>query len=88
MEGVAIYRNYLNEPTLIMYKEYSNNNVFFATFCNKKLKYQFITTKCLTEIMPKECNHILISLLFNRNINVMLDVWFIIIKNRLIYLST
>lgn len=88
MEGVAVYRNYLNEPILIMYKEYSNNNVFFATFCNKKLQYQFITTKCLTEIMPKECNHILTSLPFNRNINIMLDVWFIIIKNRLIYLST
>ena len=88
MEGVAVYTNYLNEPTLIMYKEYSNNNVFFATFYNKKLQYQFITTKCLTEIIPKECNHILTSLPFNRNIDVMLDLWFIIIKNRLIYLST
>ena len=88
MEGVAVYLNYIDEPTLIMYKEYSNNNVFFATFCNKKLQYQFITTKCLTEIMPKECIHIITKLPFNRNINIMLDMWKILIKNSLIYLST
>ena len=88
MEGVAVYRNYLDQTTLIMYKEYSNNNVFFAIYCNKKLEYQFISTKCLTEIMPKECKHILTSLPFNRNIYIMLDIWFKLIKNRLIYLST
>ena len=36
MEGVAVYRNYLDKPTLIMYKEYTKNNVFFAIFYNKK----------------------------------------------------
>uniref|UniRef100_A0A6C0AX03 Uncharacterized protein n=1 Tax=viral metagenome TaxID=1070528 RepID=A0A6C0AX03_9ZZZZ len=86
MEGVAVYRNFFDEPTLIMYKEYSNNNVFFAIYCNKKLQYQFISTKFLTEIIPKECIHILTSLPFNRDINIMLNIWFLLIKNRLIFL--
>lgn len=84
MEGVAVYRNYLDEPTLIMYKEYSNNNVFFATYCNKKLLYKFISSKQLTEIMPKECIHILTYLPFNRNINVTLNIWRQLIKKTLI----
>lgn len=84
MEGVAVYRNYLDEPTLIMYKEYSNNNVFFAIYCNKKLLYKFISSKELTEIMPKECIHILTYLPFNRNINITLDIWRQIIKKTLI----
>ena len=86
MEGVAVYRNFLDEPTIIMYKEYSNNNIFFAIYCNKKLQYQFISTKFLTEIIPKECIHILTSLPFNRDIKIMLNIWFLLIKNRLIFL--
>ena len=86
MEGVAVYRNSFNQPILIMYKEYSNSNVFFAIYCNKKLQYQFISTKCLTKIIPKECIHILTTLPFNPDMNIMLNIWFLLIKNRLIFL--
>ena len=88
MEGVAVYRNYLDKPTLIMYKEYTKNNVFFAIFYNKKLRYQYISTKQLTEIIPRECNHILTSLPYNSNINTMLEIWRILIRNKLNALNT
>ena len=83
MQGAAIYRNDNNEPTILMYKEYFTNLVFFVMFCNKKLSYQFITTKQLTEIIPRDCIHILTALPFNKNINITLKLWNLLIKNRL-----
>ena len=83
MEGVAIYINKNNFSTIIAYKEYSKNCIFFATFFNKKLYYQFITYRQLSEIIPKNCIHIMNFLPFNRDIYIMLDLWKIQIKSKL-----
>jgi len=47
-----------------MYKEYINNNnkVLLLIYSNCKLYYQFITSKLLTNIIPKDCIRILTSL--------------------------
>ena len=66
-----------------MYKEYAKNNIIFAIFCNKKLYYQFTSTKVLTEIIPRDCIHILTNLPFNRNIDIMLNMWRILIQEKL-----
>lgn len=65
MEGACVYMNDNNNPCLIMYKEYINNKVLFVLYSNYKLYYQFISSKLLTNIMPKECVHILTSLPFD-----------------------
>ena len=83
MQGAAIYRNDYEEPTILMYKEYYNNLVFILMYVDKKLSYQFITTKLLTEIMPRDCIHVLTELPFISNINTTISIWRLLIKNKL-----
>tara|TARA_B100001093_G_scaffold520417_1_gene615636 strand:+ start:5221 stop:5484 length:264 start_codon:yes stop_codon:yes gene_type:complete len=83
MQGAAIYRNDYEQPTILMYKEYYNNLVFILMYVDKKLSYQFITTKLLTEIMPRDCIHVLTELPFSNNINTTISIWRLLIKNKL-----
>jgi hypothetical protein len=84
MEGACIYINSLNESTLLMYKEYTNNQVFLLYYANYKLYYSFINTKMLTNSIPIDCIHILTSLPFYyNNLEKTIKIWRILALNKL-----
>jgi hypothetical protein len=83
MEGACIYINSLNESTLLIYKEYSNNKVFLLYYVNYKLYYSFITTKMLTNIIPVDCIHILTKLPFYQNLEKTIEIWRLLVLNEL-----
>ena len=89
MEGACVYINENNNPSLIMYKEYINNKVLFVLYSNCKLYYQFITSKLLTNIIPKYCVHILTSLPFDYySLHNTLKIWKYSALYGLIYYET
>lgn len=84
MEGACIYINSLNESTLLIYKEYSNNEVFLVYYVNYNLYYSFITSKMLTNIIPSDCIHILTSLPFYyNNLEKTIEIWRILVLHKL-----
>ena len=76
MEGACVYINNLNQSTLIMYKEFENNKVFYLSYCNNNLNFTYITTKELTNILPKDCIHILTRLYIDcYSLENTLNIW-------------
>lgn len=76
MEGACVYTNNFNIPTLIMYKEYSNNKVLYLTYNKFTLNFSCISTKQLTNIIPKDCLHILTYLPIDYNsLQNTLNMW-------------
>ena len=83
MEGACIYINSLNESTLFIYKEYSNNKIFLLYYSNYKLYYSFITSKMLTNSIPFNCIHILTKLPFYNNPEKTIEIWRLLVLNKL-----
>lgn len=84
MEGACIYINNFNESTLLIYKEYINNEIFLLYYCNYKLYYSFITSKLLTNIIPFDCIHILTKLPFYYNdLEKTIKIWKLLVLNKI-----
>ena len=84
MEGACIYINNLNQSILLIYKEYSNNEVFLLYYVNYNIYYSFINTKMLTNIIPIDCIHILTRLPFYyNNLEKTIEIWRILALNKL-----
>ena len=76
MEGACVYINNFNQSTLIMYNEFENNKVFYLSYCNNSLNFTYITTTELTNILPKDCIHILTKLpIYCNSLKDTLDLW-------------
>lgn len=76
MEGACVYINNFNIPTLIMYKEYSNNKVLYVTYNKFTFDFFYISTKQLTNIIPKDSLHILTCLpIDNNSLQNTLNMW-------------
>lgn len=67
MEGSCVYINNFNIPTLIMYKEYIKNKVLYVTYNKFTFEFFYISTKHLTNIIPKDSIHILTCLPIDNN---------------------
>ena len=83
MEGAAVYYNEKNEATLLIYKEYYKNNVFIVYYSNKKLFKAYIDCRDLTNIIPKDCIHILTKLPFSKDEEITIVMWKNLVKQKL-----
>jgi len=87
MEGACVYRNSYNNPTLIIYKEYSKDRVFLVVYYNNNLYKMVINCKTLTYILPRTCEHILIKLPIKENIDDTIKEWKRLVREKLIILN-
>ena len=84
MEGACIYIDEFNNSTLLMYKEYCKNNIFFVYYSNYKTCYSYVSSILFTYIIPFNCIHILTKLPFDYySIENTMNLWRIIINERL-----
>ncbi len=81
MQGACIY--YYKGPVLIMYKEIENNKVLFVIYYNKTLKYNYITNRQLTKLIPIQSIHILTKLPYYNNLDLTLRFWKILVENKI-----
>tara|TARA_B100001093_G_C26154092_1_gene728729 strand:+ start:247 stop:549 length:303 start_codon:yes stop_codon:yes gene_type:complete len=87
MEGVCIYL-VNNKPKISMYKEIESNKILHVEYCNKIVNFCYINTKQLTNILPKDCIHIITKLpYYSHNLNKTLSKWHKLVLNKLILLN-
>lgn len=86
MEGVCIYLEN-NIPIISMYKSIYCNKVLHVIYHDKKLNYCIITTKELTNILPRNAIHILTKLPYCKTLNDTLSSWRIIVLNKLLKIN-
>ena len=81
MQGACIvtYEN----PVLIMYKEIEKNRVLFVIYYNNTVKYNYISCKDLTNLIPVEAVHILTKLSYYGELELTLKFWKIQVYTRL-----
>ncbi len=76
MEGACIYINSYNNSCLLMYKEFIKNTIFFILYTNNSLFYQYTSSKYFTNIIPKNCIHILTKLpYYHYSFNKTISIW-------------
>ena len=81
MEGACIFMR--ESPFLVMYKEITKNRVLFVIYNNCQLKYNYITSKELTKLLPKDAVHILTKLPYYYELHLTLRFWKIMVLNKL-----
>ena len=81
MQGACVFR--YNSPSLIMYKEIEKNHVLFVIYTNYTLKYNYITCKQLTNLIPLDAVHILTKLPYYNELHLTLRFWKIMAYNKL-----
>lgn len=81
MEGACVVT--IDNPILIMYKEIDKNCVLFVVYTNKTLKYNYITCKQLTNLIPIDAVHILTKLPYYDELHLTLRFWKIMVFNKL-----
>ena len=87
MQGTCIYRDEHENPVLLMYKEIYIGVVYAVFYTNNELYSNNIGIKEFTNKFPHHCIHILYTLPYYNNVNLMLDLWKDIVKERLIELA-
>ena len=80
MEGACVFVR--TTPFLIMYKEIEKNRVLFVIYNNNMLKYNYITTKQLTNLLPRDAVHILTKLPYYNELHLTLRFWKIMAYNK------
>tara|TARA_B100001173_G_scaffold309497_1_gene321990 strand:+ start:918 stop:1289 length:372 start_codon:yes stop_codon:yes gene_type:complete len=83
MEGACVYNDSCYNPVLVMYKEFEKNKVLYFIFTSQNSYHQIIQTKVLTQILPKNCIHILSKLPYFDDLIITLNTWVSIAKGRL-----
>lgn len=81
MEGACVFVRIT--PFLIMYKEIEKNRVLFVIYNNNILKYNYITSKQLTNLIPRDAVHILTKLPYYNELHLTLRFWKIMAYNKL-----
>lgn len=81
MQGACVFS--YEYPVLIMYKEIDKNCVLFVIYTNYTLKYNYITCKQLTNLIPLDAIHILTKLPYYNELHLTLRFWKIIAYNKL-----
>ena len=81
MQGACIIKR--NNPVLLMYKEIEKNKVLFVVYTNNTLKYNYISSKQLTNLIPVDAVHILTKLPYYNEIHLTLRFWKIMVLNKL-----
>ena len=81
MEGACVFVRMT--PFLIMYKEIEKNRVLFVIYNNNILKYNYITSKQLTNLIPRDAVHILTKLPYYNELHLTLRFWKIMAYNKL-----
>ena len=81
MQGACVFR--YDYPGLIMYKEIEKNCVLFVIYTNYTLKYNYITCKQLTNLIPVDSIHILTKLPYYNELHLTLRFWKIMAYNKL-----
>ncbi len=81
MQGACVFR--YDYPGLIMYKEIEKNRVLFVIYANYTLKYNYITCKQLTNLIPVDAIHILTKLPYYNELHLTLRFWKIMAYNKL-----
>ena len=81
MEGACVFVRMT--PFLIMYKEIEKNRVLFVIYNNNILKYNYITSKQLTNLIPVDAIHILTKLPYYNELDLTLRFWKIMAYNKL-----
>lgn len=81
MQGACIVK--YENPVLIMYKEIEKNLVLFVIYYNNTVKYNYISCKDLTNIIPVDAHHILTKLPYYGELELTLRFWKIIAYTRL-----
>lgn len=79
MQGACIFR--YDNPVLIMYKEIEKNKVLFLVYTNYEAKYNYITSKELTNLIPLDAHHILTTLPYYQELHLTLRFWKILAFN-------
>jgi hypothetical protein len=85
MQGACVFR--YDYPVLIMYKEIEKNRVLFVIYTNYTLKYNYITCKQLTNLIPVDAVHILTKLPYYNELHLTLRFWKIMVLNKLKHYS-
>lgn len=81
MQGACVFS--YEYPVLIMYKEIEKNRVLFVIYTNYTLKYNYITCKQLTNLIPIDAVHILTKLPYYNALDLTLRFWKIMAYNKL-----
>lgn len=84
MQGAFVF-NQEYDNFLVMYKEISNDVIFYLIYGNKYLKYNYITIFDFYYLFGNVYNylHIINYLPFHYNINITMNLWKSIAFNRL-----
>jgi hypothetical protein len=90
MEGACVYINKNSLPEIAVYKELKNynnydniNNVLFCLYSNKTLQMGYISTRTLTNILPKNSIHVLTHLPYINNTHETIQLWKSLLINKL-----
>tara|TARA_Y100000389_G_scaffold176295_1_gene187705 strand:- start:1217 stop:1516 length:300 start_codon:yes stop_codon:yes gene_type:complete len=87
MEGACVYL-VNNKPKISIYKEIESNKILHVEYYNKVMNFCFITCKQLTNILPKDCIHIMTKLpYYSVSLNKTLSKWRNLTLNKLILLN-